>query len=220
MVVKVGETLENKSANRLFWAPQGQFCVLAGLQSGALNGTLEFWDINSMENMGINDHLMCTGISWDPTGRYVCSYVSMADQSTAVGMENGFNIYTLQGVPLYTMQLEKFYQFLWRPRPASPLDDATKKKIKKNLHEIGKKLDSDDAILKNALSGEEKERLDKLKGDWARYTEDWAKSRAKEKVKRTAAQGFDSDEEDDPSDYEITFEDVRLHADAPPSQRS
>lgn len=81
MMKQIGETLESKPANHIYWAPQGQFCVLAGLQSPALNGVLEFWDINAMELMGYQEHLMCTNVSWDPTGRYVSTFVSVLRQT-------------------------------------------------------------------------------------------------------------------------------------------
>lgn len=99
---QVGETLEKKPANNIVWAPQGQFCVLAGLQSPALNvnGVLEFWDMgtekagNPPELMGYQEHLMCNGVVWDPTGRYVSTYVSALRQTHS--MENGYNIYNSQ----------------------------------------------------------------------------------------------------------------------------
>ena len=58
-------------------------------------------------------------------------------------MENGYNIYTSQGVELHSQQLEKFFQFVWRPRPPTPLDEPRLKDIRKNLREIGKKLDAE-----------------------------------------------------------------------------
>ena len=134
--------------------------------------------MNSMEMMGYQEHLMCNGVSWDPTGRYVVTFVSTLRQSHS--MENGYNVYNSQGVELHTESLDKFYQFVWRcaavapgccsssgrtgacrarwgwscrcppnarpgprrPRPASPLEDAKIKDIKKNLKDIGKDLDA------------------------------------------------------------------------------
>eukprot|EP01043_Picozoa_sp_COSAG02_P024770 COSAG02_NODE_1366_length_13032_cov_721.428207_12_plen_484_part_00 len=81
MMKQIGQTLESKPANHIYWAPQGQFCVFAGLQSPALNGVLEFWDINAMELMGYQEHLMCTNVAWDPTGRYVATFVSVLRQT-------------------------------------------------------------------------------------------------------------------------------------------
>jgi translation initiation factor 3 subunit B len=190
---QVGETLEKKPANNIFWAPQGQFCVMAGLQSPALNGVLEFWDMNSMEMMGYQEHLMCTNVNWDPTGRFVCTYVSALRQNHP--MENGYNIYNSQGVELHSEMLEKFYQFVWRPRPPTPLDEPTLKDIRKNLNKFSKKLDDEDAKRIAILDSGERERREKLKEEWSRYTTRWTKMYAKEKDARTAAQGYDSDDE-------------------------
>ena len=193
MMKQIGETLESKPANHIYWAPQGQFCVFAGLQSPALNGVLEFWDINAMEMMGYQEHLMCTNVAWDPTGRYVATFVSVLRQTTP--MENGFNIYTSQGVELHSQQLEKFFQFVWRPRPPTPLDEAQLKDIRKNLREIGKKLDAELIKRKTMMDDAEKERRAKTRVEWERFTARWAKMYAREKEARTAAQGYDSDEE-------------------------
>jgi len=183
--------------------------VLAGLQTSntaALNGTLEFWDMNSMEAMGMSDHLMCTGISWDPTGRYVCSEVSMLDQRTPGGMGHGFNVYTLDGVQLYSMELEQFTRFLWRPRPKSPLDEQEKKKIKKNLHEIGREFDRVDAEADDEMDEEQKQKIAKARAEWSTITDEWTLRRSQEKAKRTAAQGYDSDEDEGQPEYETTYE--------------
>ena len=59
---------ERKTANHLFWAPTGQFVVLAGLRS--MNGVFEFIDTSDFTSMGTNEHFMCTDVEWDPTGRY------------------------------------------------------------------------------------------------------------------------------------------------------
>ena len=57
---------ERKTANHLFWAPTGQFVVLAGLRS--MNGVLEFIDTSDFTSMGVGEHFMCTDVEWDPTG--------------------------------------------------------------------------------------------------------------------------------------------------------
>ena len=110
-------------------------------------------------------------------------------------MENGYNIYTSQGVELHSQQLEKFFQFVWRPRPPTPLDEPRLKDIRKNLHEIGKKLDAELIKRRTAMDSAEKERRAKMRGEWVRYTSRWEKMYAKEKQMRTAAQGYDSDDE-------------------------
>ena len=110
-------------------------------------------------------------------------------------MENGFNIYRSQGLELHSEQMDKFFQFVWRPRPPTPLLDAELKDIRKNLREIGKRLDEEDWKRRTAMDSEERERRAKLRAEWERYTSRWQKMIVKEKSKRTAALGYDSDEE-------------------------
>lgn len=45
------------------------------------------------------------------------------------------------------------------------------------------------------MDSEERERREKLRNEWSRYTSRWAKMYEKEKAKRTAALGYDSEDE-------------------------
>ena len=78
--VKTGQTptlvkkYERKPCNQLYWAPSGQFIVLAGLR--AMSGTLEFIDTQDFTIMNTGEHFMATDVEWDPTGRYVATAVS------------------------------------------------------------------------------------------------------------------------------------------------
>ena len=71
--VKTGQTptlkkkYERKTANMLFWSPQGQFIVLAGLRN--MNGVLECIDTADFTSMNSGEHFMCTDVEWDATGR-------------------------------------------------------------------------------------------------------------------------------------------------------
>lgn len=65
---------EKKRFNSLFWAPQGQFVVLAHLKSA--EGPLEFIDTAEFTIMNSLTPEMTTDIEWDPTGRYVIAAVS------------------------------------------------------------------------------------------------------------------------------------------------
>ena len=64
-------TLENKTAKHLFWSPRGNFLVIGGH-----NGTLEFYNAVLYETMAETEHYMVTDLQWDPTGRYVCTFVT------------------------------------------------------------------------------------------------------------------------------------------------
>lgn len=67
--------LEKRACNHLFWSPNGQFIVLAGLGSNG-GGSLEFLDTNDFVIMNTTDHFQASDVEWDPTGRYVITAVS------------------------------------------------------------------------------------------------------------------------------------------------
>ena len=116
-------TFKGKSANAIFWSPAGRHLVLAGLKG--LNGQLEFFSADEMETLATAEHFMCTDVDWDPTGRYVATSV------TAVhAMENGFNVWSFNGQLLYRLPRDRFFQFLWRPRPPCMLSDDQQKEVR------------------------------------------------------------------------------------------
>jgi translation initiation factor 3 subunit B len=116
-------TLKGKSANSVFWSPAGRHLVLAGLKG--LNGQLEFFSADEMETLATAEHFMCTDVDWDPTGRYVATSV------TAVhAMENGFNVWSFNGQLLYRLPRDRFFQFLWRPRPPCMLSDEAQRDVR------------------------------------------------------------------------------------------
>ena len=111
--VKLIGTIKNKTANHLFWSPQGKTIVLAGLKT--MNGQFEFFNVDEMETMASCEHFMATDVEWDPTGRYVTTAVTSVHQ-----MENGFHVWTFNGKLLYKHARERFTSFCGAPaRPAS-----------------------------------------------------------------------------------------------------
>jgi translation initiation factor 3 subunit B len=69
-------------------------------------------------------------------------------------MENGYNIWSSHGRLVGHVREDKFYQFLWRPRPPSLLPDAKEKEIRRNLREYSKKYEAQDAVAKRSLQGD------------------------------------------------------------------
>ncbi len=59
-------------------------------------------------------------------------------------MENGYHLYDFKGEQLREEPVEKFKQWLWRPRPASLLTKEEQKQIRKNLREYSKVFDQED----------------------------------------------------------------------------
>ncbi len=60
-------------------------------------------------------------------------------------MENGYHIYDFKGEQLREEPLDKFKQWLWRPRPATLLTKYEQKQIRKNLREYSRQFEQEDA---------------------------------------------------------------------------
>jgi translation initiation factor 3 subunit B len=128
-VLNLLKTVEKKAVNEIYWSPAGRHVILAGMKN--LNGQLSFFNADELESMADEEHFMATDIEWDPTGRYVCSSVSALKQP----MENGYTIWNFAGKPQLRTMKDKFYQFLWRPRPPSLLSVQEEREIRKKLAE-------------------------------------------------------------------------------------
>jgi translation initiation factor 3 subunit B len=126
--LKLINTLEKRAVDKLYWSPRGQHIVLAGQKH--MSGLLEFWDANDMEMLGSGEHFMLTDVQWDPTGRYVSTSTSYYRHQS----ENGFAIWSFIGVVLHKFKNDKFWQFLWRPRPPSLLTEEDEKVRRLEIH--------------------------------------------------------------------------------------
>eukprot|EP01090_Pellita_catalonica_P014646 TRINITY_DN3786_c0_g1_i1.p1 TRINITY_DN3786_c0_g1~~TRINITY_DN3786_c0_g1_i1.p1 ORF type:complete len:249 (-),score=56.44 TRINITY_DN3786_c0_g1_i1:28-774(-) len=133
-------TLEKRSADTLFWSPQGRFIVLAGMEP-QLGGNLEFYDVDTNTTMRTDHHMMLTRLQWDPSGRYVASVVSYLSYK----QENGFTIWNFQGQEIYHVSRDKFYEFQWRPRPPTPLSKEELEEIQSSLKAFSKRVKQEDA---------------------------------------------------------------------------
>lgn len=69
-------------------------------------------------------------------------------------MESGYAIWDFKGVELQKHTLDKFKQFLWRPRPPTLLTRDDQKKIKKNLREYSRQFEEQDQLEASNVSSE------------------------------------------------------------------
>jgi translation initiation factor 3 subunit B len=122
-------TLNDKSVNKIYWSPNGRFCVLANLKRSV--GTLEFWNVDSMDMIGKGEHFMCSDCEWDPTGRFFATSVSQYRYQS----ENGYIIWNFLGNIHHVYKVEKFFQFCWRPRGDTLLTIKEEDDIRRNLNE-------------------------------------------------------------------------------------
>lgn len=59
-------------------------------------------------------------------------------------MENGYHLYDFKGEQLREEPVEKFKQWIWRPRPPTLLTKEEQKQIRKNLREYSKVFEQED----------------------------------------------------------------------------
>lgn len=152
--LKLLNTLENKTYNRLHWSPKGRFALLACV--AAQNGALAFFDANDIvpnkkdepEPIGVNDHFMCNEVHWDPSGRFVATVASYWRNRS----DNGYKIWSVVGKELGKGEVDKLYQFCWRPRPRSLLSNSKEREVRKNLKSKREHYEKDDKQLKESVS--------------------------------------------------------------------
>eukprot|EP00877_Chromochloris_zofingiensis_P000044 jgi/Chrzof1/1003/Cz01g36140.t1 len=162
--VKLLGTLTNKACNGIHWSPQGHNIVLSGLK--ALNGQLEFFNVDEMEVMAAAEHFMATDVEWDPTGRYVATSVTSIHQ-----MENGFNVWSFNGKLLYSLPRDRFFQFSWRPRMPSLLPPDKEAEIVKNLKVYGKRYEEEDEAITMQADADVLQERQKMLDEWNAWLE-------------------------------------------------
>eukprot|EP00249_Psilotum_nudum_P011425 c23165_g1_i2 orf=444-2627(-) len=195
-------TLKGKQANALYWSPIGRFIVLAGLK--AYNGQLEFYNVDELETMATAEHFMATDVDWDPTGRFVATSVTSVHQ-----MENGFNIWSFNGKLIYRLPRDRFFQFLWRPRPPSLLSPEKEEEIFKNLRKYSRKYEIDDAESSLALSAADMENRRRVQDEWKSWLAKWKQLHEEESRHRLELRdGEPSDEEEEFEAEEVEVEEI------------
>ncbi|CDK26544.1 unnamed protein product [Kuraishia capsulata CBS 1993] len=153
------KSFDKKRSNTILWSPKGRFVAVAtvlGAQSS--NSEIEFFDadydgdkkdqdakINVNANLKLvaqHEYAGLTDLAWDPSGRYLAAWSSAWRHK----IENGYRLYDLAGHLLREDLIDNFKAFEWRPRPASLLTAADRKKVRKNLKEYSAQFDELDAM--------------------------------------------------------------------------
>mmetsp|Transcript_46089 Transcript_46089/g.110990 ORF Transcript_46089/g.110990 Transcript_46089/m.110990 type:complete len:611 (+) Transcript_46089:230-2062(+) len=196
------KTLEKKTVNEIYWSPAGHHVVLAGMKN--LNGVLNFFDVDALESMSEDEHFMCTDLEWDPTGRYVTTYVSAFRQP----MENGFTIWNFAGKRLHVVNRDKFFQFIWRPRPPSLLTNKQEREIRKNLPEFSAKYLEEDRKAKELADTAHIREKDEKRAVFNQGEDKRKKLYMEWQQERREIRGCVTDDEDWYELVEETFEEV------------
>eukprot|EP00069_Balaena_mysticetus_P004155 bmy_17114T0 len=161
--IELIKMFDKQQANTIFWSPQGQFVVLAGLRS--MNGALAFVDASDCTVMNIAEHYMASDVEWDPTGRYVITSVSWWSHK----VDNAYWLWTFQGRLLQKNSKDRFCQLLWRPRPPTLLSQDQVKQIKKDLKKYSKIFEQKDRLSQSKASKELVERRRTMMEDFRKY---------------------------------------------------
>lgn len=147
--------LPSNSFNSVFWAPDGQYFIVAALGQG----DLLFGGItsdNKLEILHKDEHFMLTEVTWDPSSRYVITAVTQPMETKSdmgylkYSMEAGYAIWSFQGRLLFRQQKEKLWAVNWRPHPPSLLPKKKQEDIRKNIKTFSKKYDALDESSKEA----------------------------------------------------------------------
>jgi translation initiation factor 3 subunit B len=189
--------LEKKVTNGVFWSPKGRHLVLATLRS-QITWDVEFWDMDletsnknpadpgsTIHLIAKQEHYGVTNIEWDPTGRYVVTSASAWRHT----MENGYMLWDFRGELLQKKILDRFKQFLWRPRPKTLLSEEQQRKIRRNLKEYSKEFDLEDQFSQTAASRVVLEERRRLLQEWNA----WRAQIEKELAEARAAAGQEPD---------------------------
>ena len=161
--VQLLKSLERKQLTRWSWSPRGEYFILAGLDSTA--AFLEFWSATDFTCLGVKEHFMATDLEWDPSGRFVCSWVSYWRHQ----MENGFMLWDFKGDLISKQNQPRFTAFAWRPRPRSLLSKSQIKEIKKNMKTLAAKYEAEDAQSQEASNTSATESKKKMMEEWVMY---------------------------------------------------
>ena len=109
-------------------------------------------------------------------------------------MENGYHLWDFKGAQLREEHIDRFKQFLWRPRPPTMLSKEQQKQIRKNLREYSKTFDEEDLAVHNLANKEliesRKRQLDEWRA-WRARVEEGLKS---ERKARGISEDFDKDD--------------------------
>jgi translation initiation factor 3 subunit B len=81
-------------------------------------------------------------------------------------MENGYHLWDFKGTSLREEPLERFAQFLWRPRPPTLLSKEEQKTVRKNLREYSKGFEEEDLLEADAANAEVVETRKRQLQEW------------------------------------------------------
>jgi translation initiation factor 3 subunit B len=86
-------------------------------------------------------------------------------------MENGYHLYDFKGTLLREEHIDRFKQWLWRPRPPTLLSKEEQAEIRKNLRNYSKVFDEQDLAKKNTANRQVVEARRRMLQEWLAWRE-------------------------------------------------
>ena len=127
-------------------------------------------------------------------------------------MENGYAIWDFKGQEIEKHILERFKQFVWRPRPRTLLSKEKQRAIRKNLKEYSRQFDEEDAAEESNVSAElvaQRKRLVDEWNAWRRRGKDEVEEERKKRGRKAQAQAKVADEDEEAKEeIEIWIDEV------------
>jgi translation initiation factor 3 subunit B len=202
--IKLEHNMKEKQCNSLFWSPAGDYLVMAGLGS-TYNGLFEFYSANEKMVLASREHLSCNEVTWDSSGRYLCTAVTQPlshAEAWKFAMNNGYKVWSVCGTLCHDISMDRLYMFRWRPRPPTVLSEEELKQVKKSLRDKHwRQFDlEDEKARESQLVGEEKKRAD-LKAAWKKFRSEKDAELKKIALRRKELGFADRSVEED--DYEV-----------------
>jgi translation initiation factor 3 subunit B len=168
---KLLKTLERKLLTRFMWSPRGDYALFTGMD--ATSGYMEFWSVNDFVLLCSKEHVTATDAEWDPSGRFVLSYISYLRFQS----DNAFIVSDFKGVQLCKVNMPKMSWVGWRPRPKSMLTKEQQKAIKKNLKAYSERFEQEDRLAADSSQSSAAAHRANLLSSWAAF-----KMRTKERA--------------------------------------
>jgi translation initiation factor 3 subunit B len=121
-------------------------------------------------------------------------------------LENGYAIWSFRGEEVEKHILDRFKQFIWRPRPRTLLTKDQQRQIRKTLREYGRQFDEEDQAEASTASAELTAHRKRLVDEWNAWRVQCREEVAKERHGRKAAAG--EHKEEDKEEIEVWVEEV------------
>ncbi|KAL6057905.1 Eukaryotic translation initiation factor 2A [Balamuthia mandrillaris] len=97
--------------NTISWSPCSRLVCLAGF--GNLNGQMDFWDVKKVKKVGEAKASCASALEWSPDSQYILTAVL----SPKIRVDNGFSIFTYNGIQVHEQAVGELYQVAWQSAP-------------------------------------------------------------------------------------------------------